>query len=196
MPKTTTDMRLAVDVRELFRSMAKAGDHRAVYCWNRQDQENLPVTTLFERKSSSLITVKHVAGVLPDESLDVIYTPCRFGGKRAWFQCSKIGCGRRVAILYDTPRGFRCRHCAHLDYASHRERAWDRLLRRTRRIRAKVDGGANLTESFPPKPKGMHWATYDRLLLTEAALFGEIAEKLSERMQARKTSARTSPTTS
>jgi hypothetical protein len=27
----------------------------------------------------------------------------------------------------------------------------------------RLGGGANVLEAFPPKPRGMHWRTYDRL---------------------------------
>jgi hypothetical protein len=27
------------------------------------------------------------------------WTPCHFGGERAWWRCPAVGCGRRVALL-------------------------------------------------------------------------------------------------
>ena len=89
------------------------------------------------------------------------------------------------AILYQHPRGFRCRHCCQLDYKSHRERSYDRMLRRSRRLRARVGGGVNLTETFPARPKGMHWATYERLLRSEAAIWGEISSAAPDRLRSR-----------
>ena len=182
-PRPTTDTRIAVDIRELFRTVGGTVGGQARYLWNRKRLGEVPENSLFELVSPALVTVTHVGGSMPSESLDVTYTACRHGGNRAWFLCPKIGCGKRVAILYDTPKGFHCRHCCNLDYRSHRERTWDRMLRRSRRIRAKVKGGANLIEAFPPKPKGMHWATYDRLLRSEAALWGEIRTAASERFK-------------
>jgi hypothetical protein len=31
----------------------------------------------------------------------VVQTPCNLGGSRPWFICPVLGCGRRVAILYE-----------------------------------------------------------------------------------------------
>jgi hypothetical protein len=183
-PRPTTDTRIAVDIRELFRHIGGNTGGRALYRWNRGGEA--PVATLFALASPVLVKVTHVGGAMPEETLDVAYTPCRYGGRRAWWLCTRLGCGKRVAILYQHPRGFRCRHCCQLDYQSHRERSYDRMLRRSRRIRARVGGGANLTETYPPRPKGMHWATYERLLRSEAALWGEIAGTAAERLQGRK----------
>jgi hypothetical protein len=182
-PRPTTDSRISVDIRELFRHIGGNTGGRALYRWNSARGDQVPVATLFMLASPVLVKVTHVGGAMPEETLDVTYTPCRYGGRRAWFQCTKLGCGKRVAILYDHPRGFRCRHCCQLDYKSHRERSYDRMLRRSRRLRARVGGGANLTENFPPRPKGMHWATYERLLRSEAALWGEISSAAPDRLR-------------
>jgi hypothetical protein len=90
------------------------------------------------------------------------WTACHFGGQRPWFRCPAVGCGRRVRVLYGR-HYFCCRFCHDLAYASTRERAAERALRRARSIRTRLGGTANLTEPFPAKPKGMHWRTYGRL---------------------------------
>jgi hypothetical protein len=41
------------------------------------------------------------------------WTPCNYGGERAWFICPVRDCGRRVAILYGASI-FICRHAAGL----------------------------------------------------------------------------------
>ena len=98
-----------------------------------------------------------------DYSIQLTRTPCRFGGERTWFLCPGRGCGRRVAKLYCAGRYYVCRHCGDLAYSSQREDAGDRALRRAQTIRKKLGGSANMLELFPPKPKGMHWRTYERL---------------------------------
>jgi hypothetical protein len=185
LPRPTTDTRIAVDIRELFRSISGNLGGKLLYRWNSERISEVPEATFFTLTSPEQITVTHLGGTMPGETLDVTYTACQHGGRRAWFLCTRIGCGKRVALLYNTPKGFRCRHCCDLDYRSHRERSWDRMLRRSRRIRAKVSGGANLIEAFPPRPKGMHWSTYDRLLRSEAALWGEISSAATKRLSNR-----------
>ncbi len=91
------------------------------------------------------------------------WTPCNYGGRRAWFRCPARGCGRRVAILYGAGGIFACRHCCRLGYHSQRESALDRALYRTQAIRMKLGGSGNILLPFPPKPKGMHRRTYQRL---------------------------------
>lgn len=51
----------------------------------------------------------------------IITSKCNFGGVRYWFQCPAMGCGRRVANLYQGGDIFACRHCYHLTYASRNE---------------------------------------------------------------------------
>ncbi len=87
-------------------------------------------------------------------------TPCRFGGERTWFLCPE--CGQRVAKLYCAEQHYVCRHCGDLAYKSQREDRDTRTLHRAQAIRIKLGGSANMLECFPPKPKGMHWSTYER----------------------------------
>ena len=93
------------------------------------------------------------------------WTPCNYGGRRAWFLCpgERNNCGRRVAKLYLRGRYFLCRHCHDLTYASQKVAVADRHLRRAQRIRTGLGGSANMLEPFPERPKGMHWDTYWKL---------------------------------
>ena len=70
------------------------------------------------------------------------WTPCNFGGERAWFICPARGCARRVAILYGGSI-FACRHCYQLAYDSQNESAHSRALGRTQAIRMKLGGSSN-----------------------------------------------------
>src|SRR5439155_8183609 len=98
------------------------------------------------------------------------WTPCHFGGRRAWFTCP--GCERRCRKLHFAPRLPRCRICADLRYESQLENELERGLRRARRIRRKLGGEAVNTAPFP-LPHGMRWAKY--LALREEALAAERA---------------------
>jgi len=98
------------------------------------------------------------------------WTPCNYGGRRAWFLCPAKGCGRRVAILYGGAI-FACRHCHKLAYPCQRETPLDRVARRANRIRRRLgweEGFFNLPSG---KPKGMHWNTFERLTHQHNVLF-------------------------
>jgi hypothetical protein len=95
-------------------------------------------------------------------SIHIEWTPCNYGGTRAWFRCPVRGCGRRVAILYENGI-FACRTCHQLVYESQRMPAHDRALRKVQAIRVKLGGSGSMADFFPPKPKGMHYRTYERL---------------------------------
>lgn len=60
-----------------------------------------------------------------DYRVNLVTTPCRFGGKRFWFICPLVKngqlCGRRVGVLYKGGDYFGCRHCYDLTYRSRNE---------------------------------------------------------------------------
>jgi len=62
-----------------------------------------------------------------DHKYPILTTPCNYGGKRYWFQCSVyrqgVYCGRKVAKLYigNGSHYFACRHCYNLAYQSQME---------------------------------------------------------------------------
>jgi len=92
------------------------------------------------------------------------WTACNYGGSRPWFRCPAEGCGRRVAILYGREI-FACRQCHELTYQTQREPYWMRNILRAKKIRKTLGGDTGLLASYPPKPKGMHWRTYEKMCL-------------------------------
>jgi hypothetical protein len=68
-----------------------------------------------------------------NQKYPLVSTPCNYGGKRWWFECSvcKNGsyCGRKVAKLYlSDGKHFACRHCHDLSYDSKNiNRRWKAL---------------------------------------------------------------------
>lgn len=48
----------------------------------------------------------------------LISTPCHYGGKRWWFCCPILGCGRRSRILYSHRTYYVCRKCTGCWYDS------------------------------------------------------------------------------
>ena len=103
-----------------------------------------------------------------EEAVPLTWSACRYGGTRAYFLCPGITngrhCGRRVTKIYAAGRYFLCRHCYKLGHASRSEARHDRLLRRARKCREALGGDPSTHSPVPPKPKGMHWRTYDRLV--------------------------------
>ena len=101
-----------------------------------------------------------------DEVIPIVRTPTQFGGQRHWFACP--GCSRRCRLIYGGSH-FRCRHCHDARYRSQYESLPLRISRRRWRIRRKLERLAGkpwpfgLDDGFPPKPRYMRWAEYDRL---------------------------------
>lgn len=97
-----------------------------------------------------------------DYVVPLTYTACNnYGGSRVWFLCPC--CGRRVAKLYGGAI-YACRHCHKLAYQSQRETRGDRALRKADKLRDRLDWVPGILNGEGGKPKGMHWATYGRML--------------------------------
>jgi hypothetical protein len=90
------------------------------------------------------------------------WTACGLGGRRVWWRCPVVGCGRRVAVLHGG-RVFACRACNHLSYRSQRETPDDRATRRADTIRRRLGWEAGILNGDGLKPKGMHWRTFEQL---------------------------------
>ena len=117
------------------------------------------------------------SGEALDYRIDLQTTRPHFGGLRWWFTCPLVTadrpCRRRCEKLYMPPGGkhYGCRECYDLSYTSRREDRADRMLRKANKIRfAKLGGGDEPTFLAPPRPKGMHRTTYERLFREERML--------------------------
>ena len=97
-----------------------------------------------------------------DELVPIVTTAVHFGGVRHWFACPS--CRRRCRIVYGGR--FRCRLCRGARYESQYERELLRVcdIRWRIRDRLKERWGTDCgLDSFPQKPKRMHWRTYKQL---------------------------------
>lgn len=116
-----------------------------------------------------------------DEVVSIEHVSCHLGGSRPLFICpgrvNGVPCGRRAVKLYGAGRYFLCRSCYRLPYACQREQLWDRKARSAGKIRRRLGGEPGIYCSFPEKPKGMWWRTYDSLAdqAFEAAAAAEAA---------------------
>jgi hypothetical protein len=166
--KSTTDDFTRLDIRYLSRNgNLRPGSYSTVR-WSRNGQESASIGVRSTIDSVVLSYRRKFSGSDEWKSEEypvyLEWTNCHYGGKRAWFLCPAQGCGRRAAVLYGGGI-FACRRCHHLVYESQKEQSHYRSLRRAQGIRMKLGGSPNMSEPFPDKPKGMHWRTYERLIL-------------------------------
>lgn len=119
------------------------------------------------------VTLTYVAGygdappVPVTDHLRAEALPQRFGGYRWWWACP--GCQTLRAVLYLPPGPalrFRCRVCHRLRYPTQRLDRNARAAWRVSLCARRAGGVAPLPEDGaswpPPRPKGMHHATYRR----------------------------------
>lgn len=88
------------------------------------------------------------------QRIALVYTPCQFGGARAWFACPS--CGGRCSLLYMRWGRFACRHCQRVSYASQSLDRLDRLIRKQSKIETRLG-------NHRQRPKGMRRKTYFRI---------------------------------
>ena len=96
------------------------------------------------------ITDSTTGGKAPLEyAVEIIATPCHFGGVRYWFRCplvrNGVPCGGRVGRLYLPPGGryFGCRTCYNLTYRSAKEhdKRVDALVKNPELLLSHLKGG-------------------------------------------------------
>jgi hypothetical protein len=119
-----------------------------------------------------------------DESVRILWRPCRFGGERPFFSCP--GCARPVLKVTGAGVRFRCRRCCRLGYASSREREHDRSLRQANRLRQRLGGEPGMAYPIAARPKGMHQGTYKRLvskIIDREAVADDYAALLLQRLE-------------
>lgn len=95
-------------------------------------------------------------------------------GVRYWYSCPH--CHKRRAILYLGSQDLGCRECWKLHYPSQSESHFDRLRRKVRVGRFAIWGYSSDVSDLTKyvydfrKPKGMRWATFDKLVAEQARL--------------------------
>jgi len=162
---TTSNMR-PLDVRRLQRDGLLAPGRAFGWHWSRNGEE---VASVQMRTEVDRVTLNYRSRSYGGEWQAMEYpvrlewTPCSYGGARAWFRCPAQGCGRRVAKLYLGSAIFACRHCHQLAYECQRETDDDRAARRADTIRKRLGWEAGILNGEGDKPKGMHWRTFGRL---------------------------------
>jgi hypothetical protein len=173
MARSLCETHLWIDVRRLHRDGQLLPGQSFPYSWS-QDGKACGTIRVVTEPSAIVLSFRAADSDSRgwrsvEQRVPVVWTLCNLGGGRPWFRCaaSVAGkhCGRRVAILYlGSSTGFACRHCYDLSYASQLESVRYRGLGRARKIRMKLQGGPNLSDAFPIKPKRMHRRTYKRFV--------------------------------
>ena len=168
--KPTTAGCLRLDVRALRRARVLMPGVGGSWVWTDKDTgEQLSAISYvmsgsMERDQVGLVELRYRltgGGEHVYCPLDVTWTICNYGGERPWFGCP--GCGKRVAILFLAGGHFRCRTCHGLVYASQHEDRGSRLIGKAQRIRTERLH-ARFDDEYPPRPKGMHRTTHERLV--------------------------------
>ena len=127
---TTSDMR-PLDIRKLQRDGLLTPGQAFGWYWMRNGKE---VASIQIRTETDRVILNYRSRSNGGEWQSMEYpvtlewTGMHFGGRRVWFRCPALGCGRRVAILYGGAI-FACRHCHKLVYECQRESDGDRAMR-------------------------------------------------------------------
>jgi hypothetical protein len=158
--KPTVEHYRYIDVRAWHREGVLRPGLRFVVIWQSSSGDDIVSIGV-----TMILGAMELSYLCNDEPLQyripLTWTPCPYGGRRVWFRCPPgLGCGRRVAKLYQANRHFLCRACYKLAYASQQVARCDRPMHRAHNIQRRLGGQPGFAYPFPPKPKGMHWRTY------------------------------------
>jgi len=111
------------------------------------------------------------------------------GSDRIYFTCPE--CSRRSRFLYFVPSCFKCRLCAKLNYRSQQVTKGDWMpaaAKVARYIQDKFKDDSDIPHQHlatyaPPRPKGVHRVTYDRLMAVLTKLQGEYVALYNRHIQ-------------
>jgi len=180
---TTGDMR-PLDIRRLHRAGLLTPGRAFGWQWSVCGKEvaSIQIRTEVDRVILDYRNRSNGGEWRPMEyPVNLEWTGCNLGGRRAWFLCPAHGCGRRVAVLYGGSV-FACRHCHKLAYACQRETDDDRAMRRADTIRRRLGWRAGIANPKGGKPKGMHWRTFERLTAEHDAFANASWAGMAERL--------------
>lgn len=182
--KPTTNNFLCIDVREWAREGLTAEGCIFEWSWlsNKKTVARIRVSTQKDKLQLSY-RARNFGGGWDDKNYAVSleYQPCNFGGQRVWFRCPASGCNRRVATLFGGDI-FACRKCHGLVYESQNEAAFERAIRKAKRIRERLGWEVDFNGQVGKKPKGMHWSTFNKLSLELAHTERMVSDGLALQM--------------
>lgn len=145
----------SIDARHWAREGILQAGRSGGWAWTDPDTGMQLASIGYSVEPGAVALIYPMKGEPMRQHVPILATGCNYGGRRYWFGCPS--CGRRVAVLYLRTGGFACRKCNRIAHASQSEDE----LRRTWRKQAKIE--RRLGEHWQ-RPKGMHWATCERMV--------------------------------
>ena len=173
--KSVTGDMLALDIRRLSRDGFLKPGQSFNWKWSRGGEAVGNINILADVNQVTLDYRARERGgewQAMNYPVRISWTPCTYGGRRAWWHCPAVGCGRRVAILYGG-KVYACRHCHQLSYRTQREQAYDRASSKADKLRDRLGWEAGILNGNGIKPKGMHWRTFEVLEAQHDALVNQ-----------------------
>lgn len=170
--RATVRSGLILDLTRLKQQkLLRPGCSDGTITWNHADTGEPYATIGFaanigpQEGTFRLIYTSTVSGqkIQSDYLIDLVSTPMRFGGRRWYFLCPRLGIRCSRLHLPSGATTFASRRAYRLAYPSQRESPRDRAIRTAFRARDRLQAGGGIGD-YVPKPKGMRWATYDRLM--------------------------------
>lgn len=144
-----------IDARRWTREGILQAGRSGGWAWTDPDTGKQTASIGYSVAADAVTLIYSMNGTPTRQHVPILATGCNFGGQRHWFGCP--GCGKRVAVLYLRNRGFACRKCNRIAYASQSDDELDRAWRRQHKIEQRLGDGWQ-------RPKGMHKTTHERLL--------------------------------
>lgn len=163
--KAATNEYRTLDIRSLSKAGVLSPGYSCSWEWKRRGKVMASIGVRTESHASVRLSYQVKSEGQPkqkDYCVPITWTPCHLGGERPWFLCPC--CSRRVAKLYGGAV-FACRHCWRLNYASQQANKRDRASDRSWTLRQALGCDESflcLPAEYIPKPKGMHWRTFER----------------------------------
>lgn len=158
--KTAIEHCRNIDIRRWQREdLLKSGFSFSWHWWN--DKEKI-TASLGVKIQENHIVLSYFANDEIRTAIGLDETKTNYGSRK-WFLCP--ACGKRVAILYMKGEYYKCRACHNLNYRSSQLSGDVGYYHyQLRKICMQLEAEYNPMAFYPPdKPKGMHWATYERL---------------------------------
>lgn len=161
----------ALDIYKMKRQGCLEPKKRGNWVWSRDGEEVARIN--YHCTGQTLILDYRIRQSGGDwepirQATQLTYLRCNYGGQRVYVICPGIvngrPCGRRVGKLFAGGKFFLCHHCYSIAYYSQSEARYDRMLRRANKLRMALGGEPGAAYWIAPKPKGMWWRTYSRIV--------------------------------